>query len=118
MTEFGYSVICQLGSDLNRFHHWPASGRMMAPLNSFKIGNWNALVVHSRRDAKLPRSLLPGDLAGLVTGNAPGSTNAIGRIYQGILNVTDPAAFHRTFTRGIGSAKAFGFGLLVIAPIQ
>jgi CRISPR system Cascade subunit CasE len=36
--------------------------------------------------------------------------------YQGLLTVTDPARFHDTFTRGIGSAKAFGFGLLVIAP--
>ena len=36
--------------------------------------------------------------------------------YQGMLTVTDPAKFHETFTRGIGSAKAFGFGLLVIAP--
>jgi len=37
--------------------------------------------------------------------------------FQGVLTVTDPAKFHETFTRGIGSAKAFGFGLLVIAPI-
>jgi CRISPR system Cascade subunit CasE len=36
--------------------------------------------------------------------------------YQGVLTVTDPAKFHETFTCGIGSAKAFGFGLLVIAP--
>lgn len=36
--------------------------------------------------------------------------------FQGMLTVTDPARFHETFTRGIGSAKAFGFGLLVIAP--
>lgn len=36
--------------------------------------------------------------------------------YQGVLTITDPAKFHETFTRGIGSAKAFGFGLLVIAP--
>jgi CRISPR system Cascade subunit CasE len=36
--------------------------------------------------------------------------------FQGVLNVTDPGRFHETFTRGIGSAKAFGFGLLVIAP--
>lgn len=36
--------------------------------------------------------------------------------FQGVLAVTDPAKFHETFTRGIGSAKAFGFGLLVIAP--
>lgn len=37
--------------------------------------------------------------------------------FQGVLAVTDPSKFHETFTRGIGSAKAFGFGLLVIAPI-
>ena len=38
--------------------------------------------------------------------------------YQGVLTVTDPARFHETFTRGIGSAKAFGFGLMVIAPLR
>jgi CRISPR system Cascade subunit CasE len=38
--------------------------------------------------------------------------------FQGILAVTDLARFHETFTHGIGSAKAFGFGLLVIAPIS
>jgi CRISPR system Cascade subunit CasE len=38
--------------------------------------------------------------------------------YRGVLTVTDPARFYGTFTRGIGSAKAFGFGLLVIVPLQ
>lgn len=38
--------------------------------------------------------------------------------FQGVLTVTDPAKFYQTFTRGIGSAKAFGFGLLVLAPIS
>lgn len=38
--------------------------------------------------------------------------------FQGVLSVTDPAKFHETFTRGVGSAKAFGFGLLVIAPVS
>ena len=38
--------------------------------------------------------------------------------FEGVLTVTDPAKFHGTFARGIGSAKAFGFGLLVIAPIS
>jgi CRISPR system Cascade subunit CasE len=37
--------------------------------------------------------------------------------FTGILEVTDPARFHETFRLGIGSAKAFGFGLLVIAPL-
>jgi CRISPR system Cascade subunit CasE len=38
--------------------------------------------------------------------------------FQGVLIVTDPINFHGAFTRGIGSAKAFGFGLLVISPLQ
>ena len=38
--------------------------------------------------------------------------------FQGVLTVDDPAKFHETFTRGVGPAKAFGFGLLVIAPLS
>lgn len=38
--------------------------------------------------------------------------------FQGVLTVTDPARFHQTFTSGIGPAKGFGFGLLVIAPVS
>lgn len=37
--------------------------------------------------------------------------------FQGVLTVTNSSKFHGTFTRGIGPARAFGFGLLVIAPI-
>lgn len=38
--------------------------------------------------------------------------------FEGALEVTDARLFHETFAHGIGSAKAFGFGLLVIAPIS
>lgn len=38
--------------------------------------------------------------------------------FRGTLSVTDPAKFHQTFAAGLGSAKAFGFGLLVIAPLK
>ena len=38
--------------------------------------------------------------------------------FQGVLTVDNPANFYGSFTRGIGPAKAFGFGLLVIAPIS
>jgi CRISPR system Cascade subunit CasE len=38
--------------------------------------------------------------------------------FQGELSITDPAQFRTTIARGIGSAKAFGFGLLVLAPIS
>ena len=37
--------------------------------------------------------------------------------FEGELTVTTGTKFHATFAAGIGSAKAFGFGLLVIAPI-
>jgi CRISPR system Cascade subunit CasE len=36
--------------------------------------------------------------------------------FQGMLTVNEPTKFHESFTHGIGPAKAFGFGLLVIAP--
>lgn len=38
--------------------------------------------------------------------------------FQGELTVTDLAQFRPTVAAGIGSAKAFGFGLLVLAPIS
>jgi CRISPR system Cascade subunit CasE len=37
--------------------------------------------------------------------------------FEGVLTVTDVGKLHAAFAVGIGSAKAFGFGLLVIAPI-
>lgn len=37
--------------------------------------------------------------------------------FQGVLRVTDPNKFRETCTRGIGSAKAFGFGLLAVVPL-
>lgn len=38
--------------------------------------------------------------------------------FQGELAVTDPERFRATVAAGIGSAKAFGFGLLVLAPLS
>jgi CRISPR system Cascade subunit CasE len=38
--------------------------------------------------------------------------------FRGVLAVTDVKKFHESFKRGIGPAKAFGFGLLVIAPVS
>lgn len=38
--------------------------------------------------------------------------------YDGILQVTDPASFQETIVSGIGSGKAFGFGLLSVAPTE
>lgn len=38
--------------------------------------------------------------------------------FEGILHVERPALFRECFRRGIGSAKAFGFGLLLLQPVQ
>jgi CRISPR system Cascade subunit CasE len=38
--------------------------------------------------------------------------------FRGILEVTDQASFSETYQSGIGSAKGFGFGLLLLAPIN
>jgi CRISPR system Cascade subunit CasE len=38
--------------------------------------------------------------------------------FQGELTVADPGQFRAAVAAGIGSAKAFGFGLLVLAPIS
>lgn len=38
--------------------------------------------------------------------------------FDGLLRITDANAFRDTLRRGIGPAKAFGFGLLSIAPIR
>ena len=38
--------------------------------------------------------------------------------FQGLLEVTDPALFETAFYQGIGSAKGFGFGMLLLQPIQ
>lgn len=39
-------------------------------------------------------------------------------IFEGLLRVTDADAFRQTLIRGIGSGKAFGFGLLSVAPVN
>jgi CRISPR system Cascade subunit CasE len=38
--------------------------------------------------------------------------------FRGTLEVTDPKAFIETYHSGIGSAKGFGFGLMLLAPIN
>ncbi len=38
--------------------------------------------------------------------------------YDGVLVVADPARFYETLIQGIGSGKAFGFGLLSLAPLD
>lgn len=36
--------------------------------------------------------------------------------YQGVLQITDSEAFRRSLQKGIGSGKAYGFGMILIKP--
>lgn len=38
--------------------------------------------------------------------------------FEGVLTVTDPETFRQTVAAGVGSGKAFGFGLLSVAPLE
>lgn len=38
--------------------------------------------------------------------------------FRGVLKVTDRGKFYKTFQKGIGTAKAFGFGMLMLKPIN
>jgi len=38
--------------------------------------------------------------------------------FQGVFQVTDKELFSQALTSGIGTAKAFGFGMLCLSPIQ
>lgn len=38
--------------------------------------------------------------------------------FKGILEVTDQKAFTDTYKHGVGSAKGFGFGLFLLAPVK
>ena len=43
-------------------------------------------------------------------------TTHLSVLFDGLLRITDANAFRETLARGIGSAKAYGFGLLSIVP--
>jgi CRISPR system Cascade subunit CasE len=38
--------------------------------------------------------------------------------FRGVLEVTDRSKFKTTYLSGIGSAKSFGFGMLLLAPVN
>lgn len=58
--------------------------------------------------------------AGYVYVSRPGNGGQNLRLarYDGILRVTDPESFAKALAAGIGPSKAFGFGLLSVAPLR
>ena len=49
----------------------------------------------------------------------PGAKGTLSAVeFQGELAINDPTKFRAAFAKGIGSAKAFGFGLIALAPLS
>ncbi|MBZ4219210.1 MAG: type I-E CRISPR-associated protein Cas6/Cse3/CasE [Chlorobium sp.] len=72
-------------------------------------------------DLSLPqvRVSSEGKLWGRKGGSSNGHTMThYAVLFEGLLRVTNHHAFIETLASGVGSAKAFGFGLLSIAPVR
>ncbi len=74
-------------------------------------------------DGETPNYRVAVSNAGIARSRKPKSTKAaaidhFAAVFDGQLQVTDPDLFARALIQGIGPAKAFGFGLLSIAPVR
>lgn len=68
------------------------------------------LVVHSSRNVSFSKRDRPSGAARRVTLTTT--------TYDGRLRITDPDALRRTLTAGLGKAKAYGCGLMTLAPVK
>jgi CRISPR system Cascade subunit CasE len=73
-------------------------------------GTWHEVVVHNRRDLAFGKRNESDDRAHKVK-----LTHVT---YDGRLRVLDPDALRRTLTFGLGKAKAYGCGLMTLAPAE
>ncbi|MFA5903811.1 MAG: type I-E CRISPR-associated protein Cas6/Cse3/CasE [Desulfobacula sp.] len=65
---------------------------------------------------QLNTEILPGDFHSFIKNGKKGLH--IGVQFKGLLEVCDRQLFENAFIQGIGSAKGFGFGMLMIKPIS
>jgi CRISPR system Cascade subunit CasE len=73
-------------------------------------GPWHEVVVHHRAELAFRKRSESDDRAHSVT---------LTRVtYDGRLRVLDPDALRRTLTAGLGKAKAYGCGLMTLAPAE
>jgi CRISPR system Cascade subunit CasE len=73
-------------------------------------GDTYELVVHNYRGLSFGKSEQPNDKKSMVTLSAV--------TFDGRLRVTDPDALRHTLTSGLGKAKAYGCGLMTLAPVR
>ncbi|MGK4584407.1 type I-E CRISPR-associated protein Cas6/Cse3/CasE [Kitasatospora sp. HPMI-4] len=73
-------------------------------------GDEHELIVRDQRGLDFTKTEQPGGPGRRVT--------LVTATYDGRLRVTDPDAFRRTLTAGLGKAKAYGCGLMTLAPVR
>jgi CRISPR system Cascade subunit CasE len=52
------------------------------------------------------------------SGRGAKAVTVAGALFEGVLTIVDAALFRAALEGGIGPAKAYGFGLLSIAPVR
>ena len=52
------------------------------------------------------------------SGATQGTQTHFAVLFEGVLEVNDPALLEKAIQEGIGSGKGFGFGLLSLAPVR
>jgi CRISPR system Cascade subunit CasE len=93
-------------------------GNRLAILDPEKQLEWllrKALVSGFSLSSRLQPEIVPGDFHSFIKEKKRGLH--VGVNFKGLLKVQDRELFTETFYHGIGSAKGFGFGMLVIKPI-
>lgn len=88
-------------SDENELRAWL---ERKAGQGGFQLADAPPLIIDPRADYRFRK----GNTSGL----------HVGVRFRGALEVTDAQHFDAIFHSGIGSAKAFGFGMLLLQPIQ
>jgi CRISPR system Cascade subunit CasE len=107
------------GSPLRRLNGKRASGKRIPLVDPQDLRAWiERKAIHGGFSISDVKPLEIGPMA-KVHFRRKGSAGYHGGVqFRGVLEVTDPNAFAETYHRGIGSAKAFGFGLLLLAPLH
>ncbi|MBM9624672.1 type I-E CRISPR-associated protein Cas6/Cse3/CasE [Streptomyces zhihengii] len=76
------------------------------------------LVVHERTPVRFPQRA-ERSKSRRETSSSPGADVRFTRAtFDGQLRITDLAAFRRTLTHGMGKSKAYGCGLMTLAPVR
>jgi CRISPR system Cascade subunit CasE len=76
-------------------------------------GDEHELIVRDQRPLQFRRA--PGTAAG--TGGR-GEVQFTSVTFDGRLRVSNPDVFRRTLTHGLGKSKAYGCGLMTLAPVR